>query len=108
MTCVTISCASLEAKPRFFKEIFDHIKNKVVKVEHKAPRFQIWEKCQSKDVRLHGKSFDYKEHFCYRWCSKRSRSKPYACKTWQVKPYHMVKDHDIMVQRGLWFSGDSL
>lgn len=102
------SCSSSEAKSKFFRELRDRITNKIIKVKLKAPQYQSWQKCTARDVRLHGKSFAYKENFCYRWCSKIKRTKPYTCRVWQVKPYHMVKDHDIMVQRGIWHAGDTL
>lgn len=88
----------------FMNKIASSVKYKDVDYKHKAPAKQSWSKCQSFDVKLDGKKWkhSHKEYFCYRWCSKRRRTGDKNCKTWKVKKYHMVKDHDIMVSRGVW------
>lgn len=98
-----ISCATSEAKQNFFSKIAHAIKYKTINYKHKSPTAASWSKCEAFDVGLHGKQFKYKEHFCYRWCSKRSRTgNRVKCKTWQVKKYHFIDDHDLMVSRGVW------
>lgn len=84
---------------------------KPIASKHKADVKKILWACTKKDVAMHGKDFDYKNSFCYRW--KTEGSKWYTKKkgiykdkngnaVWNVKVYTMSEVHELMVNRGPW------
>lgn len=100
-----VACGSVDAGFKdFMDKIATSVKYKDVSYKHKAPAKQSWSKCQAFDQKLDGRKWkdDYRMYYCYRWCSKRKRNGKTGCKTWHVKKYHTIDDHDIMVARGVW------
>lgn len=86
---------------------------KPVASKHKADIAKFLWKCTKKDVQMHGKDFDYKRSFCYRWQTEdkkfySKKQKIYKNKNgepvWNVKVYDVVEYHNLMVNRGVWIT----
>ena len=100
MLSFVVACATSEGA-NVFSKIADSLKYKGTNYKHKSPSTQSWVKCTEKSVEKGGKQFNFKEYMCYQYCAKTKRRNG-DCKKWVVKPYHMVKDHQLMVDRGVW------
>lgn len=99
-TYLIASCSSSEAKPNSFSQLIEKLATKDVEYLHKRPSKQTWTICTLEHVGLFG-PFDYKMHFCYAYCKKKVRNGG-KCVEWGLKKYHVVNDHQILVDRGVW------
>ena len=100
MTYLIASCSSSEAKQNSFSQLIEELATKDSEYLHKRPAKQTWTKCTLEHVGISA-PFDYRMHFCYAYCEKKVRSTG-KCVQWGLKKYHVVNDHQLMVDRGVW------